>query len=72
MKKSILFDDKIQIELYPIDKEAIFEISNKEGGNNSGNSGNDPVATKNMALVSDLEQCCPPLVIRKSCKIDRH
>ena len=60
VKKVILFDDKIQIELYPIDKEAIFEISNKEGGNNSGNSGNDPVATKNMALVSDLEQCCPP------------
>ena len=65
VKKVILYNDKIQIELYPIDKESIFDISNSNGGNNSGsgeNKNSDSIATKNSGDVSDWEPCCPPLI----------
>ncbi len=63
VKKVILYNDKIQIELYPIDKESIFDISNSNGGNNSGSGeikNSDSIATKKSGDVSDWEPCCPP------------
>lgn len=64
VKKVILYNDKIQIELYPIDKEAIFDVSSSDGGNNSGsgeNKNSDSIATKKSGDASDWKPYCPPI-----------
>lgn len=70
VKKVILFNDKIQIELYPIDNRTIFDIDNKNS-NNGGKSSinyvnNTSNTTKINTNVSDLKLIAPPLEIYHS------
>lgn len=64
VKKVILFNDKIQIELYPIDNRSIFDIDNKNSNSGGKSSINDVNNTSNTtkinANVSDLKSIAPP------------
>lgn len=66
VRKVILYDNKVEVFLYPIDNQALFDLKNPTGGNNSNNQDNssnngDPQINNNEGgdSCSDIRTTSP-------------